>query len=149
MRDIAEQAAVTSQRRYRLLANLVTIAFALPVLSGCMGGGLDLGAASPDTSITTGTANTPSESISDEATVRSAVISANIAELQGNAVPWANSFTGSAGTVDELSELSKDGVLCRDFVTTSHSYEGVSKYNGRTCMGADGQWKMVRFEKQS
>nr|WP_254007706.1 RT0821/Lpp0805 family surface protein [Rhizobium sp. L1K21] len=130
------------------LLNLVTIAMCLPFLSGCIGNGFGLESAAPDPSITTGTSGSEQKTVSDEITVRNAVTSADIGKLEGNAVPWANSFTGSAGTVDQLSELSKDGVVCRDFITTSHSYSGVSKYAGRTCLGADGEWHMVRFEKQ-
>lgn len=85
-----------------------------------------------------------SESASDEATIRNAVSSADIAALGGKPLAWANRETGSAGAVEAIEEFSASGRVCRRFNASRESYEGVHLYAGTACL-ADGIWRMTRF----
>ncbi len=145
MKDIAKKASDTRAIKRDALRKLVIVTMSLPFLAGCVSDDLGL---TPDTSIKTATTPGTQKSISDEMTVRNAVSSADLAKLEGSALPWANSSTGSAGVVEQISEISQNGTVCRDFVTTSHSYEGISKFRGRACLLPNGEWQMVSFDKQ-
>lgn len=85
---------------------------------------------------------------SDETTIRNAVSSADLGRLNGEPLPWANTGTGSAGVVTAITQTQAGEVTCRDFTTTSHSYRGIAKYRGTTCLTPSGDWKIVSFEKQ-
>lgn len=120
------------------------------VLSGCMSG-LDLFSDSKvDASLRTSTvSNGNTERLTDEITVRNAVSSADLARTGGNAIPWANSASGSAGVISSIAEnQDRSGRTCRDFVTTKHSYQGIANFTGRTCMGNSGEWMLLAFDRQ-
>lgn len=138
----------------RKLAKGVTTAVALVsffTLGGCVGGGMDyLSSAKVDRSVSTGTVPTApvtTDSISDEATVRNAVTSADLQKLNGQTVPWANASTGSAGVIDAIVENNSSGVVCRQFRTTRHSYEGIANFSGRTCLVGQGEWQLLSFQQ--
>jgi hypothetical protein len=138
----------------RKLAKGVTTAVALVsffTLGGCVGGGMDyLSSAKVDRSVTTGTLPTApvtTDSISDEATVRNAVTSADLQKLNGQTVPWANASTGSAGVIDMIVESNASGVVCRQFRTTRHSYDGIANFSGRTCLVGQGEWQLLSFQQ--
>ena len=120
-------------------------------LTGCMGiAGLD----SPDKKLTTnstnGTKNTPSDSMSDEATVRNAVSSADLTRMAGSvSIPWANTSTGSAGVISSIREENNGSYVCRSFITTRHSYRGISNYGGKACLVGSGEWQVVAFDELS
>jgi 17 kDa outer membrane surface antigen len=103
-----------------------------------------------DRSVTTGSVATGSvtDSISDELTVRNAVSSADLSKLGAAPLPWANSSTGSAGVIRDVTESHDGAVLCRDFATTRHSYEGIAQFSGKTCLIGNGQWQLMMFRKQ-
>ena len=82
---------------------------------------------------------------SDANTIRNAISAANLDMAGGVPLPWANRDTGSRGTINEIRETEKDGTVCRRFETSRESFEGVSLYQGDTCLGADGQWFMQNF----
>ncbi len=82
---------------------------------------------------------------SDANTVRNAISAANLDMSGGVPLLWANRDTGSRGTVNQISESEKDGIICRKFETSRESFEGVSLYHGNACQGADGQWFMQAF----
>ncbi len=148
MEDIAKTVGDTSKRRYTSLLKIVIVTMSVPTLASCVGNGLDFGSSLPDNALTTATTPAAQKTVSDEITIRNAVTSADLSKLGTAPLPWANSSTGSAGVVEQISEIADEGVVCRDFVTTSHSYEGVSKYQGRTCLRTGGDWTMVTFGKQ-
>lgn len=117
-----------------------------------MGGSLGfMDTASVDRSVTTGSINskTGTDSISDELTVRNAVSSADLTKLGVSPLPWANSSTGSAGVIRDVTESNEGSVLCRDFSTTRHSYDGVADYLGKTCLVGNGQWQLLSFKKRN
>jgi surface antigen len=115
-----------------------------------MGTGLGL-SDSVDAGLTTQStpASTHRPTDSDETTIRNAVSSADLGRLKGEPLPWANTDTGSAGVVTAISQTQAGEVTCRDFTTTSHSFNGIAKFRGTTCLTSTGEWKIVNFEKQS
>ncbi|NLR95260.1 hypothetical protein HGP17_00245 [Rhizobium sp. P38BS-XIX] len=138
----------------RKLAKGVTIGVALVsllTLGGCVGGGMDyLASAKVDRSVSTGTVPTApvtTDSISDESTVRNAVSSADLHKLNGQPIPWANASTGSAGVIDAITESNSSGVVCRQFRTSRHSYEGIANFSGRTCLVSQGEWQLLSFQQ--
>ncbi|CCM74677.1 RT0821/Lpp0805 family surface protein [Rhizobium mesoamericanum] len=122
-------------------------------LSGCISSGLDLFSSSKvDRSVATGTVPQPaptSDSISDEMTVGNAVTSADIQRLEGRPLPWANASTGSAGIIDTIVENTDSGQVCRQFRTTRHSYVGIAKFYGKTCLVGGGNWQLMSFQPES
>lgn len=126
---------------------------AAAMLSGCMGTSFDLFDGSPkvDRSIATNTiarGNKPIDARSDEATIQNAVTSADLGKLGKGPLPWANATTGSAGIVTAIREQKSDGLICRRFATTRHSYEGIAKFEGRTCVAGSGDWQLLSFDRQ-
>ncbi|WP_217573587.1 RT0821/Lpp0805 family surface protein [Mesorhizobium sp. GbtcB19] len=129
-------------------AALVTLA--LP-LAACGAGGFSLEKADVDRSIITSSApSAPAAPVadkdSDQTTIGNAVSSADIKELGGQAVPWANSGTGSRGAITELVELKDGGLTCRRFSATRESFDGVALYKGELCLAEAGGWRMQEFK---
>lgn len=124
-------------------------------LSGCTGGGLDLmGIGKPDRSIATASPSLAgqsksSEAMSDETTVKNAVTSVDVARFGANPIPWANASTGSAGVITTVQELEDNGTHCRQFRTTRHSFMGIAKFMGRTCMEENGNWQLLSFQEEN
>lgn len=83
---------------------------------------------------------------SDQTTIGNAVSSADIKELGGQAVPWANAGTGSRGAITELVELKDGGLTCRRFSATRESFDGVALYKGELCLAGAGGWRMQEFK---
>lgn len=126
---------------------------ALLFLAGCGAGGFSLEKAEVDRSIVTGSispsATTPGDAgmASDEATIRNAASSADLQGLANQAVPWANSATGSRGTITALAETG-DATRgrCRQFDVSRESYDGVTMYKGAICMTPAGAWQTQDFK---
>jgi hypothetical protein len=137
----------------RQCAAFCFVGMAVLSLSGCVSSGLDMfSSAKVDRSVATGTVPQPaptSDSISDEMTVGNAVTSADIQRLEGRPLPWANASTGSAGVIDTIVENSDTGQVCRQFRTTRHSYVGISKFYGKTCLVGGGNWQLLSFQPES
>lgn len=85
------------------------------------------------------------EKLSDKATIRNAVSSANIEELHAGSLPWANIDTGSRGAITDISEFSEAQIRCRKFTVSIESYEGVALHRGTACLVSSGEWKMIEF----
>ncbi|MDX8464028.1 RT0821/Lpp0805 family surface protein, partial [Mesorhizobium humile] len=128
-------------------AKAALLTLALP-LAGCGAGGFSLEKAEVDRSIITSSAPyspvqpASSDKDSDQTTIGNAVSSADIQELGGQAVPWANAGTGSRGAINELVELKDGGLSCRRFTATRESFDGVAMYRGELCMAGAGGWRM-------
>lgn len=148
MRDIAksnERKKGGSLGKSRLL---IVLAATLPI-SGCFGGSMDLFGSDVDRSISTNTVapKNTAEGRSDELTVQNAVSSADLSRT-ASPLPWANATTGSAGVVTAIEEQKSNGVVCRNFSTTRHSYEGIANFSGKTCTAGSGQWQLMSFSRQ-
>ncbi|SJM29581.1 RT0821/Lpp0805 family surface protein [Mesorhizobium delmotii] len=120
-------------------------------LAACGAGGFSLEQAEVDRTILT--SSTPAvaspidqDRASDQATIRNAVSSADIQELGGQAVPWANSDTGSRGSIIELAESRDNGQLCRRFTASRESFDGVALFKGEVCLAGAGAWRMQDFK---
>lgn len=109
-----------------------------------------LGSAKVDRSVSTGAVPTAASTntLSDEATVRNAVTSADLAKIGQAPLPWANAATGSAGVVSTIREARNQGHVCREFTTTRHSYEGIAMFSGQACLTGSGDWLLTAFNRQ-
>jgi surface antigen len=152
-------AQLFDSRQWRLIASAsaqiavkaaAIVLVALP-LAACGAGGFSLEQAEVDRTILT--SSTPASALpidqdraSDQATIRNAVSSADIQELGGQAVPWANSDTGSRGSITELAESRHNGQLCRRFTTSRESFDGISLFKGEVCLAGAGSWRMQDFK---
>ena len=142
-----------SNSRTKSFLSSVALSFAtvsmLVVLTGCVS--LDLfGGDKVDKSLSTASVpNQPNtQTLSDDATIRNAVTSADLAKISDSPLPWANAATGSAGVVTAIREDRTTGFVCRDFDTTRHSFEGVASYSGQACLSETGEWLMTRFNQK-
>ena len=92
----------------------------------------------------------PSDSVSDEATIRNAVTSADLSRMaQSVSIPWANTTTGSAGVINSIREENNGSYVCRTFITTRHSYRGISNYGGKACLVGSGDWQIIAFKEMT
>ena len=141
-------------RQWRVIASAsakaAIVMVALP-LAACGAGGFSLEKAEVDRSILT--SSTPASATptdqdrdSDQTTIGNAVSSADIEELGGQAVPWANAGTGSRGSITELVELKDTGQTCRRFTASRESFDGVLLFKGELCMAGAGGWHMQDFK---
>ncbi|HTV69094.1 MAG TPA: RT0821/Lpp0805 family surface protein [Rhizobiaceae bacterium] len=120
---------------------------------GCAGGGLDLSKAEADPTLITGSvqngAMSPSSTrLSDEATIRNAVSSADVEAAAAQPLAWANTDTGSRGAITKLIERKeeKTGLLCRSFTALRESFDGVGLFSGDACRTRTGDWQMRTFK---
>ncbi|MBZ9674182.1 RT0821/Lpp0805 family surface protein [Mesorhizobium sp. ES1-1] len=131
-------------------AKAAVVVLALPV-AACGAGGFSLEKAEVDRSIltsstpaSTGPADTDRDS--DQTTIGNAVSSADIEQLGGQSVPWANAGTGSRGSITNLAELKDNGQTCRRFKASRESFDGVAMFQGELCLAAAGGWRMQDFK---
>ncbi|NTJ42786.1 hypothetical protein G6L28_09295 [Agrobacterium larrymoorei] len=144
--------AKSNRRTKSFLASVVDLSatgLMLVMLTSCVS--LDLfGGDKVDKSLST--ASVPNQqngpALTDDATIRNAVTSADISKLADSPLPWANAATGSAGVVTAIREDRSTGFVCRDFRTTRHSYEGIAAYSGQACLSETGEWLMTRFDQK-
>ena len=134
------------------MGGMVALCLVASTLSGCMSAGLDL-AGSADVDRTLSTGSVPlvknDENNADAITVRNAVSSADMDKVAGQPIPWANSTSGSAGVISSIAEEKINGTTCRRFTTTRHSYQGIAKFDGNTCLLGNGQWHLTSFGQRS
>lgn len=121
------------------------------LLSACGAGGFNLQKAEVDRTFYT--SNVPAsgapydvERMSDEATIRNAVTSADMETLAGQPLPWANAETGARGQITGIAEFKEKGSLCRRFSASRESFDGVGMFKGEACMVSAGAWRMQSFE---
>jgi hypothetical protein len=83
---------------------------------------------------------------SDIATIRNAVSSVDVEESAGQPLAWANSDTGSRGSISGLVQYTDQGTLCRRFEATRESFDGVALFKGDACQAGQGAWRMRAFD---
>lgn len=132
------------QRKLPLLAMLCMV-------SGCAMGGFSIDKAVPDKSTITGSvapakaAETDSGKASDQSAIRNVISALDFTQWGKKPVPWANPNTGSQGTITTIAETRTNAGLCRQFETSREAFDGVSLYQGETCMGDSGNWVLTSF----
>ncbi|MER8635793.1 RT0821/Lpp0805 family surface protein [Mesorhizobium sp. M0437] len=131
-------------------AKAMIVTIILP-LAACGGGGFSLEQAEVDRSILT--SSTPAsvtpldqDRASDQATIRNAVSSADVEQLAGQAIPWANADTGSRGSITELAEFRANGETCRRFTASRESFDGVALFKGEICLAGGSIWRIQDFK---
>ncbi len=130
-------------------ASLACVLLALPA---CASGGFSLEKAEVDRSLYTGnipsgkTGSAVAERISDEATIRNAVSSADIEKSCGPIGALGQFGHRFARPIDNLAEFKSEGLLCRRFKTSRESFDGVALFKGEACMVSAGAWRMQSFE---
>lgn len=125
------------------------------LLGACGMGGFSLEKAEVDRSILTGSipaapgtaaaGPADTEMASDQATIRNAVSSADLEELAGKPLPWANPETGSRGSVTGLVQSGGKGRFCRAFEVSRERFDGVAMFRGQACMTEAGDWRLDNF----
>jgi surface antigen len=132
--------------------NVALVAMAMLPLCACASGGFSLEKAEVDHTILTGDISengapiADPERLSDEATIRNAVTSADLELLAGSSLSWANAGTGARGEITGIAEFRKQGTLCRRFSATRENFDGVAMFKGEACMVGSGSWRMESFQ---
>ena len=130
----------------RLLLRHFLCASAL--LSACGSGGFSLEKAEVDRTFYTGDVDAPRtssevERLSDEATIRNAVTSADIETLNGAPLPWANAETGARGQVTGIAENQGQGHALPQLQARRAKASTASRmFKGEACMVSSGAWRM-------
>lgn len=95
-----------------------------------MGTSFDFGLASqPDRSIVSGSI----PAATDASIISNAVSGAKIKPGPVQDVDWSNPTTGNFGTISYIHETSSVGTICRDFIVSKHSFDGISQFTGEIC----------------
>jgi len=76
----------------------------------------------------------------DEDTIRHAVTSADLQNLESGPLNWANQSTGSSGVITEIRQRKVAGQTCRSFAATRNAYNGVTLYQGDLCLDRRSGW---------
>lgn len=131
---------------------LLPVAVACLVAASCAARGIDIDQAAVDTMTTASIPAPPAAAadtykVSDEATIRNAVSSADVEAVQGTGISWQNSESGARGAITALAEYKRKGRLCRSFDASRESYDGVAVYKGEACQTGDGAWSIMRFDE--
>lgn len=114
-------------------------------LSACGGGVLAKAEADP-TILTSSVAKSSDPVLAqDQVTIRNVVTAIDAEEMGSRPLPWANTATGSRGTVTALSEYADGPSLCRRYTATRESYDGVNLFRGETCYAPNGGWLSRSF----
>ena len=122
--------------RFNIAPRMALLLLALAPVSGCISSGFDLGLSDepgPDTTILSGSIDPALGSSTDDAIIADAVATANIKPGLLQDVPWNNVATGNFGSVSFIRENKTVGRVCRDFIVSKHSYDGISQYTGEIC----------------
>lgn len=120
-------------------------------LAGCGAGGFSLEKAEVDRSLVTSSVAAGQTSGSDgieadQATIRNAVSSADVEQLAGKEIAWANADTGARGSITQLTEARRGGRLCRSFAGSRESFDGVAMFEGQACLVGQGAWRLETFK---
>ena len=112
-----------------------------------MSSGLDLGLSEkPDRSIISGSIAVST----DDSIISGAVAEAEIAPGNVQDIQWNNDTTGNFGYVSYIRESSSVGKICRDFIVSKHSYDGISQYTGEICRTRlTKSWSLKSMNEQS
>ena len=127
---------------------LPILAFAL---TGCMGGGfaLELGQA-PDRSFISGSIGNEQAPPSNDDIIRDTVAGADLGSGLWHDIEWTNPATGDGGVVSYIREDRAVGSVCRAFIASKHSYDGIAQYQGEICRSRMSRdWTLQSMEQQA
>lgn len=97
---------------------------------GCTSTAMDFGLSEkPDRSFHTG--SIPAST--DDTVIGTTVAEADIKPGYLQDIPWNNNSTGNFGAVSFIRESSSMGKVCRDFIVSKHSYDGILQFTGEIC----------------
>lgn len=83
--------------------------------------------------------------LTDEQAVSNAVTAADLHHLGSDGISWNNPATGASGLITSIVEYQDKDLLCRRFVTSRASFDGVSLVHGDVCLGIGVAWQMRTF----
>ena len=109
------------------------------LLQACVGtgGGLDDVDQSGNAPVTVMAGETVTEG-TDERIILSAVVSAPPSGDATTQVPWTNKENGDSGTVSYISETEEGQSVCRSFIVSKQSYDGINQLSGKACRAKGG-----------
>ncbi len=112
-----------------------------------MSGGLDFGLGNqPDRTSITGSI----PFATDASIISNTVAEAKIQPGLVQDVPWSNRNTGNFGTISYIRETSSVRTICRDFIVSKQSYDGISQYTGEICRKRLGKsWSIKSLNEQT
>lgn len=100
----------------------------------------------PDRSIVSG--SVPSQS--DDSIISKTVADADIKPGNVQDIEWSNETSGNFGFVSYIRETRSVGKVCRDFIVSKHSYDGISQYSGEICRKRlTKSWSLQAFNEQT
>lgn len=142
------------RRGFRSACLQLAVLGAVFALAGCGAGGFSLDQADLDRSIVTSSVSPASpkapapgmDIAADRNTIRNAVSSADIDQLAGKPLAWANPETGARGAITQLAQSRRAGRICRSFGGSRESFDGVSMFKGQTCMAGPDLWRIEAFK---
>ncbi len=142
--DLAKN-ALMRKRHFGHRAGVLCAAF---VVSGCVTGGLGIGT-ELDRGAVTGSITAVPSNLTDEDIIRQTVAEADISTGFIQHLPWANLTTGDGGVVSYVRENGKTTQVCREFIASKHSFDGVAQYFGEICRARlSRDWTLESMKKQ-
>lgn len=121
----------------------------LPLMAGCTTGALDLGRQDVDRTMVTGAIppavpkTSPSPAISGTPALLAALAGASADDAVPMPLAWNDPESGARGAVTHLA--GGPGDVCRTFVTTRESFDGVGLYRGEFCAAGTDGWQIRGF----
>ncbi len=115
-------------------------------LVGCASGNV-LQQTARDRSLVTGSISGPGQGdkLTDEQAVSNAVTGADVDHIGSDGISWNNPATGASGQITSIVEYQDKDLLCRRFLTSRASFDGVSLVHGDVCLGVGVGWHMRTF----
>jgi len=119
-------------------------------MTGCLSGGFGLGGKSGvDEQLVTGSIPVYPMLQSDDDVLTAAVSEASPKRGSLQTIPWSNIATGTTGTISYVGERRSVTEICREFVTSKHSYDGIAQFHGKICRTRMGKtWTLESIEEQ-
>ncbi|MEO4043585.1 RT0821/Lpp0805 family surface protein [Hoeflea sp. CAU 1731] len=125
----------------------IAVLLAVDVISpGCAANGPDH-ASLADTLVQPAPAGIAIEPGSDENSILTTVAGAEAGTPPTVALAWTNEQNGNSGSVTIVEEEGNDTQLCRSFIASRQSYDGVSQFTGEACRNSRGaNWFLNSIE---
>lgn len=83
----------------------------------------------------------------DDRVILSTVAAAPVTGSATTALPWVNRENGNSGSVSLVQETEDGQSVCRDFVVSKQSYDGISQLSGKACRAKTGIiWTLQSLE---